>query len=133
VDGPPRWARLLGDARGPDRVLVVRAAAAHPSAPVTRTLLRIVAGGELDAASAAAVSLGVPGNEGAVPALEGLLAKEPVRLRFAAIRGLGRIGGADAVAVLRRTAAFHPDPATRRRARAEEVVIERRAARSGDG
>lgn len=131
TDAPPRWARLLGEARGRDRLVVVRAAAAHPSAPVTRALLQIVAGGEPEAASAAAVSLGVPGNQDAVAPLEQLLAQDEVRLRFAAIRGLGAIGGAEAVAVLRRTAAFHPDQATRRRARAEEIVLERRAARAG--
>ncbi|MGH7895809.1 MAG: HEAT repeat domain-containing protein, partial [Candidatus Binatia bacterium] len=76
-----------------------------------------------DAAVAAAVSLGAPGNHDAVAPLARLLASDDERLRFAAIRGLGRIGGAEAVETLQEAAAFHPDAATRRRAGAEAAVM----------
>jgi HEAT repeats len=130
TDAPPRWATLLTGAAPRDRLVVVRAAAAHPSPAVTRALLGILESGDLEAASAAAASLGVPGNAIAVAPLEGLLAQDDPRLRFAAIRGLGGIESPEAVDALRRAAAFHPDPATRRRARAEEVVLQRRAHRA---
>lgn len=130
TDAPPRWAALLSGAAPRDRLVVVRAAAAHPSPAVTQALLGILERGEPAAAGAAAVSLGAPGNAIAVAPLERVLARDEPPLRFAAIRGLGGIGGQEATDVLRRAAAFHPDPATRRRARAEERVLDRRARRA---
>jgi hypothetical protein len=53
---------------------------------------------------------------------------DDARLRFAASRGLGRIGGAEALAALQRAAAFHPDAATRQRAGAEATVAGSRSA-----
>jgi hypothetical protein len=128
VAGAPRWARLLDDARGAGRLVVIRAVAAHPSPEVNARLLRVLDGGDREVAAAAAVSLGVPGNAAAVAPLERLLARDDAGLRFAAIRGLGRIGGAEALAALQRAAAFHPDAATRRRAGAEATVVGSRSA-----
>jgi len=56
-----------------------------------------------------------------------VLAASDQRLRFAAIRGLGRIGSAPTLESLRHAAAFHTDAATRRRANAEVVVLTRAA------
>ena len=134
VDGPPRWVELLRSGPSRDRLVTVRAVAAHPSAPVTRELLALLQAAEDpatrdDAAreltAAAAVSLGVAGNDGAVEALARALGRDDARLRMAAIRGLGRIGTAAARRVLETAAAFHPDPATRRRAGAEVTVLGR--------
>ena len=119
VDGPARWAQLLRATPRPDLPVVIRAVAAHPSPPVTAELVKLLAGTEVELAAAAAVSLGVPGNRAAVEPLARALDQGEERLRMAAIRGLGGIATEEALAVLRRAAAGHPDPATRRRAAGE--------------
>jgi HEAT repeat protein len=119
VPGPPQWVRLLRETRGADQIAVARAAAAHPSAPVTQELVALLAGPDVLLVSTAAISLGVPGNEKAVWPLGRLLTSNEERVRMAAIRGLGRIGTPSAQARLSKAAASHPDPATRRRAGAE--------------
>lgn len=119
VPGPAQWVKLLRETRGPDQIAVARAAAAHPSAPVTRELVALLAGPDVLLVSTAAISLGVPGNEKAVEPLGKLLASKEERVRMAAIRGLGRIGTPAAQARLAQAAATHPDPDTRRRAGAE--------------
>ncbi len=130
ADAPSRWALLLEHARGADRLVAIRAAGAHPSVAVTPALARIAESADAEAAAAAAVALGTPGNAAAVPVLDRLMGRDDGRLRFAAIRGLGRIGGEDGVAALERAAAFHPDAATRRRAAAEVTVLAGRQASS---
>ena len=60
VEGPPRWARLVTSARGPNLLAAVRAAAEHESPEVTAALLRVVAGDDLDAAALAAAAVGAP-------------------------------------------------------------------------
>ncbi len=119
VEGPARWVRLLRETSGSDRIAVVRAVAAHPSDPVTQELIGFLASGDVLLVSAAAISLGVPGNEKAVAPLGKLLGSSEERARMSALRGLGRIGTPSAQALLAKTAASHPDPATRRRASAE--------------
>jgi HEAT repeat protein len=119
LPGSPQWVRLLRETRGEDRIAVVRAAAAHPSDPVTQELIGLLANDDVLLVSAAAISLGVPGNEKAVAPLAKLLGSSQERVRMSVIRGLGRIGTPSAQAVLAKTAASHPDPATRRRAGAE--------------
>ncbi len=119
VEGPPRWAALLRDARGPDRVAVARAAGAHPSAPVTKALLALLEADDPLLVSTAAISLGAPGNDAAVAPLAKLLGSPESRVRMAAIRGLGGIGTDAARTALEGAAAEHPDPSTRRRAAAE--------------
>jgi hypothetical protein len=125
VDGAPRWARLLDTTRGTDLRSVVRAAATHPSPAVTRTLVRIATGRDVELAAEAAVALGTPGNDAAVEPLAHLLSHADSRVRFAAVRGLGRTGTPHAIETLRHAAAFHTDPSTRRRAGAEVAVLER--------
>jgi len=49
-------------------------------------------------------------------------------VRMAAIRGLGRVATPGAKQVLVKTAAAHPDAATRRRAGAEVRLLERHTA-----
>ena len=73
VPGPPQWVRLLRETRGADQIAVVRAAAAHPSAAVTQELVALLASDDVLLVSAAAISLGVPGNEKAVGPLGKLL------------------------------------------------------------
>ena len=94
----------------------MRALAAHPSAAVTHELVALLASPDALLVSAAAISLGVPGNEKAVEPLGKLLGSSNERVRMSAIRGLGRIGTPSAQALLAQAAASHPDPATRRRA-----------------
>jgi hypothetical protein len=119
VPGPPSWVKLLRGTRGSDQIAVVRALAAHPSAAVTHELVTLLASPDVLLVSAAAISLGVPGNQRAVEPLAKLLAASNERVRMSAIRGLGRIGTPSAQASLAQAAASHPDPATRRRAGAE--------------
>ena len=119
VEGPPRWVKLLRETQGADQVAVVQAAAAHPSAGLTDELVTLLASPDALLVSAAAISLGVPGNARAVEPLGKLLSSSTERVRMAAIRGLGRIGTPAAHALLAAAAASHPDPATRRRAGAE--------------
>jgi HEAT repeat protein len=78
--------------------------------------------------AAAAVSLGTPRNDAAVAPLAKLLKSEESRVRMAAIRGLGRVATQGAKQVLVKTAAAHPDAATRRRAGAEVRLLERHMA-----
>ncbi len=119
VEGPAQWVRRLRATHGADQIAVVRAVAAHPSDPVTQELIGFLASDDVLLVSAAAISLGVPGNQKAVAPLGKLLGSSEERVRMSAIRGLGRIGTPSAQALLTKTAATHPDPATRRRANAE--------------
>lgn len=128
VAGGPYWAAMVDGAQGPDALVVVRAAGAHPGPEVTAALVRRLRDRRPEIAAAAAVSLGASGNSTAVAPLVALLASHDPRLRAAAIRGLGGIGGGDALDALRVAAAFHPDPATRRRAGAQATLLARRAA-----
>ncbi|MGI9432783.1 MAG: HEAT repeat domain-containing protein [Myxococcota bacterium] len=127
-DTNTQWLAILQNSQGTERVAVVRAARAHSSPPVTRALFGLLEDPDLAAAEAAAVSLGVPGNEAAVDGLAAMLASPEPRLRMAAIRGLGRIGTPGASAALEDGARTHSDPATRRRAQAELRVLEWNAA-----
>jgi hypothetical protein len=124
LDGPPRWVALLRATEGRELRSVIAAAGTHPSLPVHAVLLEILAGNDADAAAAAAISLGWPGNEQAVPPLRGTLASLDSRLRMASIRGLGRIATPSARKVLEEAAASHPDAGTRRRARAEAARMQ---------
>jgi hypothetical protein len=119
VEGPARWVKLLRETHGADQIAVARAVAAHPSDPVTQELIGLLASQDVLLASAAAISLGAPGNEKAVTPLSKRLGSSEERVRMSAIRGLGRIGTPSARAALAQAAASHPDPATRRRANAE--------------
>jgi hypothetical protein len=121
VEGPPQWVKLVRKERGSDRIAVVRALAAHPSAAVTHELLELLASPDALLVSTAAISLGVPGNEKAVEPLGKLLASGNQRVRLAAIRGLGRIGTPSAQAQLEQAAASHADADIRRRAAAESA------------
>lgn len=127
VQAPQHWARLIDGTSGRERLSVIRASAAHPSAAVTASLLRVLDGSDSEAAAAAAVSLGTPSNESAVQPLAAALARGEPALRQAAIRGLGRIQTPSARRSLELAAAFHLDPATRRRAKAETVLLIRHA------
>lgn len=119
VDGPARWVALLRDAPPTERVAAIRAAGAHPSAGVTGELVAILGGEDPGLAAEAAVALGAPGHASALAALVEALGRDDARLRNAAIRDLGGMGTDAARAALRAAATGHPDPATRRRARAE--------------
>lgn len=116
VDAPAKWAKLVRETRGSDRIAAVRAVAAHPSPPVTRELVALLASDDTLLVPAAAISLGAPGNDAAVEPLAKLLGSSDARVRNAAIRGLGRIDTPAANARLAEAAATHADPATRRRA-----------------
>jgi len=124
VDGPARWAAMLRTTPEPDLNAVVRAAAAHPSPPVTVELVRLLEGGDSETAAAAAVSLGVPGNDAAVTPLRRAIRGGDTRLQLAAIRGLGRIGSQEALSVLHETSTSHPDASIRRRSAGEAARLE---------
>ncbi len=126
VDAPPRWAALLRATSGDQRVAVARAARVHPSPAVTAALLEVLAQGPPGEARAAALGLGVPGNDAAVPALASALAADDAGLRGAAVRALGAVATDAAREALARAAEAHPRPATRRRAAAELQLLEAR-------
>lgn len=123
VEGPPRWVALLETTSGTDRAVAARAAGGHPSPAVTAALIALLADDDAATAAAAAIALGKPAYASAVPALAACLGGSEPRLRMAAIRGLGGIGTPEAAAVLAEAGAAHPDAATRRRARAEAMVL----------
>jgi HEAT repeat protein len=76
------------------------------------------------------MALGASRSSAAVgPLAAGLTNAEP-RVRNAAIRGLGQIGGSKAKQALEGAASAHPDAATRRRAQAELRSVEARGARA---
>lgn len=120
VDAPPRWLLLLADTTpSRDRVTAIRAAGNVQNALVRARLLKLLGDPDPEVAAAAAAAVGVPGNAAAIAPLAAALAGEPAKLRMAAIRGLGAVATPEALQVLESAAASHPDPATRRRARAE--------------
>lgn len=125
VDAPRHWVELLRGTQGTELLTVVQAAGAHPSPPLTAELLRLL--GEEDPALvyATVLALGTPGNHAAVAALRQILAEGNERLRLASIRSLGRIATPAARQALAAAATAHPDPATRRRARAELTVLDK--------
>lgn len=131
VDGPERWVALLDGAAAASLPAAIRAAGAaggRPSAAVRAKLVALLADPRPGIAAEAAIALGRPGNEGAVPALAEALGADAPRLRQAAVRGLASIPGDAARGALERAAASHPDPATRRRAAAALRTRERRPA-----
>ena len=127
LEGAPRWARLLRTTTGADRMSAVRAAAAHPSGPVTKELVALLSSPDPLLVAAAAFSLGAPGSQAAVAPLSELLASEEARVRMAAIRGLGRVATPSAQAALAETAQSHPDGATRKSATAALKILARGA------
>lgn len=120
VDADPLWLRLLSaGAPSRDRVTAIRAAGASASAPARARLIELLGDGDVFVAAAAAAALGAPGRADAVAPLGQALSHDSERVRLAAIRGLGEVGSPEAEGVLEQAARSHPDPATRRRARAE--------------
>jgi hypothetical protein len=128
VAGPPLWLELL-EAEGPsaDRVTAIRGSAASMSDPVRARLIALLSDLDENVAAAAAIGLGVRNNKAAVAPLATALSRDSTRVRMAAIRGLGGIATPEALLALEVTAGSHPDPATKRRARAE---VRKRAAKT---
>jgi hypothetical protein len=120
VAGPLIWLGLLSDeipAR--DRITAIRAAGASAHPPVLARLIVLLADPDANVAAAAAAALGKRGNREAVASLAAALSHDSPKVRMAAIRGLGQIQAPEARQALEAAAASHPDPATKRRARAE--------------
>ncbi|MCC6764686.1 MAG: HEAT repeat domain-containing protein [Deltaproteobacteria bacterium] len=126
VFGPARWVRLLRTSQGSDFLAVLRAVREHPSAGVNAQLIPLLGDRDLEVATAAATALGAPGNVEAVHPLAASLARPDAELRHAALASLTRIGTQSARQALELTAARHPDPALRRQATIEAIVLARR-------
>lgn len=126
VFGPARWARLLRTSDGADLLAVIRAVGEHPSAGVTGQLLPLLRDRDLAIASAAAWSLGVPGNVEAIRPLTAAVAREDWGLRRTILRSLGRIGTQGARQALELIAARHPDAELRAQAGTEAIILARR-------
>ncbi|RLB38389.1 MAG: hypothetical protein DRH30_11550 [Deltaproteobacteria bacterium] len=124
VEGDPHWLRSLRNTKGKDRLAVIYAAGVHSSPAVNAELIDILMGPDGAASAAAAIALGSPGNAAAVEPLSKAIVSKNLRVAMAAIRGLGRIGTAEARAVLASAATSHPDASVRRRAEAELRVLE---------
>jgi hypothetical protein len=133
LDTRVHWVRLLRTTQGSERRSVIRAAGMRPTPEVNGALVEILAADDIEAAKTAAVALGTPGNRAAVAPLGAALASDHSSLRLASIRGLGRIATPEARKLLAQAAASHPDPATRRRARAEVIVLDGARGPSSEG
>lgn len=131
VESASHWQALFEAAPADALRVVIRAAGSHPGEAVDKRLKGLVAGAETEIAAEAAIALGRPGNVAAVGALAVALETGEARLRWAAIRGLTRIGEREALAVLERAATGHPDPGTQRRARAASRSIAAAQAAAG--
>jgi hypothetical protein len=118
VDAPAEWVRLLRSTKGEALAHAIRVAGRHPSPPIDTLLVEMLAR-EPRIAEAAALALADPRHSHAVPALETALSRDEGRVRGAAIRALGAIGSAEALAALERLSTSHPDAAVRRRAAGE--------------
>jgi HEAT repeat protein len=103
---------------------VIRGAGSHPSAAVNGELVRLLATPDVEAAAAAAIALGTPGNAVAVGPLSEALNSKEKRIAMAAIRGLGAIGNAEARVALASAAESHDDSSIRRRAAAELRILD---------
>lgn len=126
VFGPARWVRLLRTSEGADLLAVIRAVGEHPSAGVTGHLVPLLRDRDFAIASAAAASLGVPGNVDAVRPLTAALAREDWGLRRTILRSLVRIGTQSARQALELVAARHPDGELRAQAETEAIILARR-------
>ncbi len=126
VFGPARWVRLLRTSQGPDLLAVIRAVGQHPSAGVTGQLVPLLHERDLAVATAAASSLGVPGNVDAVRPLAAALARRDWTLRRTILTSLTRIGTQSARQAIELVAARHPDAELRARAETEAIILARR-------
>lgn len=126
VFGPARWVRLLRTSEGADLLAVIRAVGEHPSAGVNAHLIPLLNDRDLAIATAAATSLGIPGNVEAVRPLTACLARYDEPLRYAALRSLARIGTQSARQAIELIAARHPDANLRIRAETEAIILARR-------
>lgn len=126
VFGPARWVRLLRTSQGSDLLAVIRAVGEHPSAGVNAQLMELLRDRDLAIVTAAATSLGVPGNVDAVRPLAATLGRADTTLRHAVIRALERVGTQSARQALEAIAARHPDSELRRRADLAAITIARR-------
>jgi len=124
LDPDPDWLRLLDTTKGKDRLAVIRGAGSHPSAAVNGELVKQLAGPDVEAAAAAAIALGTPGNAVAVGPLSEALGSKDNRVAMSAVRGLGAIGNAEARAALASAAESHDDASIRRRAAAEVRILD---------
>ncbi len=128
VDGPERWLALLRNATPAQRPTAIRATAAHPSEPIVAFWLALLADPQTGTGvkTEVAIALGGSNDPRAVGALATALGSDEPRLRNAAIRGLGRVGSAEARQAIEHAARTHPDPATRKRALAETRTQDKR-------
>lgn len=119
--GDEERSRLLNQASPASLPAAIRALATRPSAAITSFLLdRLLNNPETtdEVAVEAAIALGNAKDPRAAAALGRVLAREEVRVRNAAIRGLRNLGTEEARGVLQDAAETHPDRSTRRRAKA---------------
>jgi len=117
IDGSEHWRRLLSDqVPDGDLVVAVRAAGGARDPAVRKRLVALLSDSRDEVAVAAALALGQPGSS--VEPLEAALESASPRVRSAAVRALAQIGTAEAVRSLALAGRRHPDPTTRRLARA---------------
>ncbi len=117
VAGTPHWVQLLATPEPTrDRITAIRAAGARSQPALRPPIAALLNDSNADVAAAAALALGQQGDE---PALADALSHDVDKVRFAAIRSLGRIRTPTADRALNGAADTHPDSATRRRARSE--------------
>jgi hypothetical protein len=132
LDGSAHWLALLQTASPQEMPVAIRAVGFHQNPSVNSILLTMLSdpNSKPEVAAECAIALGTPGNVAMVGALAEALTNGKSRVRNAAIRGLGQIGGPEARKALENAAERHPDADTRRRARAKLRSGEALSARS---
>lgn len=132
IDGSSHWLRLLETADPTDLAPAIRVASVHPSKSVTEFLLRLLNDPEASTENRAeaAIALGVSNRVSAIGALASAVANGELRLRNAAIRGLGRIHDPAARVALEHAAETNSNAATRQRAEAEIRAVDARNERA---
>jgi len=120
LDGGPLWlAWLSEETPDRDRITALRASRSARDPEVRRRVRALLGDSDAGVAAAAVEALAVTTGADAVPDFAEALAHTDSRVRYAAIRALGRVATPAALRALRETAEAHADEATRRRARAE--------------
>jgi HEAT repeat protein len=125
VDPTPIWLAMLRETPPPELTQVARAAGLQTAPEIEALLLEMLGSNDAGVAEAAALGLGQPHHANAVPGLAAALGNEAPRVRMAAIRSLGRIATPAASKALEAAAQGNGDPATRQRASAEVLRLER--------
>jgi hypothetical protein len=134
IDGATHWMALLQSTDASDQRSAIRAVGLRPSPSIKLYLVGRLADPSTphEIAAEAAIALGASRDPDVVSALAQALSIDDGRVRNAAVRALGDVGGPEARRVLEQAADSHPDTETRRRAMAETRLLATRATKAAE-